>query len=47
MLKSGSYTVGLLLVTFLLLVGCGEYEQILKSRDYPVKFEKAIAYYND
>jgi outer membrane protein assembly factor BamD len=28
-------------------VGCGEYEQILKSRDYPVKFEKAIAYYND
>lgn len=46
MLKSGTYTVGLLLVTFLLLVGCGEYEQILKSRDYPVKFEKAIAYYN-
>ncbi|MDF1571356.1 MAG: outer membrane protein assembly factor BamD [Bacteroidales bacterium] len=46
MLKSGTYTVGLLLVTFLLLVGCGEYEQILKSRDYPVKFEKAIDYYN-
>lgn len=34
------------MVTLLLLVGCGEYEQILKSRDYPVKYEKALEYYN-
>lgn len=47
MLKSGMYTVGLMMVTFLLLVGCGEYEKILKSTDYPVKYEKAIEYYND
>jgi len=36
---------GVLLVTFLLLAGCGEYEKILKSRDYPVKYEKALEYY--
>jgi outer membrane protein assembly factor BamD len=46
MLNLGKYSVGLMMVTFLLLVGCGEYEQILKSRDYPVKYEKAIEYYN-
>lgn len=37
---------GILLVTFLLLAGCGEYEKILKSRDYPIKYEKALEYYN-
>ena len=46
MLKSGIYSVGLMMVTLLLLVGCGEYEQLLKSRDYPVKYDKAIEYYN-
>jgi len=46
MLKSGIRTAGLMMVTLLLLVGCGEYEQILKSRDYPVKYEKALEYYN-
>jgi outer membrane protein assembly factor BamD len=46
MLKKGVYNVGFLLVTLLLLAGCGEYEKILKSRDYPVKYEKALEYYN-
>lgn len=36
----------LLLVTFLLLAGCGEYENILKSKDYALKYEKAIEYYD-
>ncbi len=35
----------LLVLTFLLLVGCGEYEQILKSTDYAMKYEKALEYY--
>ena len=34
------------MVTFLLLAGCGEYEKILKSRDYAMKYDKAIEYYN-
>ncbi|MEX0987511.1 MAG: outer membrane protein assembly factor BamD [Bacteroidales bacterium] len=37
----------MILATILLLTGCGEYEKILKSRDYPVKYDKALAYYED
>lgn len=47
MLKTGLEKVGMLLVTVLLLAGCGEYEKILKSRDYPVKYEKAVEYYTE
>ena len=35
-----------LVVTFLLLAGCGEYEKILKSKDDVFKYEKALEYYN-
>jgi outer membrane protein assembly factor BamD len=31
----------------LLAVGCGEYEKILKSRDYAFKLDKAIQYYEE
>jgi len=47
MLKTGTEKVGLFLVAVLLLAGCGEYEKILKSRDYPVKYEKAMEYFED
>lgn len=45
MLKFEFHKSGLILLLFLLLMGCGEYEKILKSKDYPVKFERAMAYY--
>lgn len=45
MLKSGFKFGGFVLVTFLLLAGCGEYEKILKSRDYALKYDKAMEYY--
>jgi outer membrane protein assembly factor BamD len=34
-------------VLFLITAGCGEYEKLLKSRDYQKKYDKAIAYYED
>ncbi|MCF8226680.1 MAG: outer membrane protein assembly factor BamD [Bacteroidales bacterium] len=37
----------IVLITFLLLVGCGEYEKILKSKDYVLKYETALKYYNE
>lgn len=46
MLKNGVQSGILLIVTFLLLAGCGEYEKILKSKDYELKYDKAIAYYD-
>lgn len=45
MLKFGYHKIGWMLLALLLLAGCGEYEKLLKSRDYPVKFEKAMEYY--
>ena len=39
---------GLLLVTVLVVLsGCGEYEKLLKSRDFPAKYEAALNYYED
>ena len=35
--------LGVLLV---LLAGCGEYQQVLKSKDPDYKFQKALAYFN-
>ncbi|MFZ5939880.1 MAG: outer membrane protein assembly factor BamD [Bacteroidota bacterium] len=32
---------------FMLVAGCGEYEKLLKSRDYALKYEKAKTYYDE
>ncbi len=34
-------------VSALLITGCGEYEKLLKSRDYQAKYDKALNYYED
>ena len=47
MLKRGVYSAGFFILTFLFLVGCGEYEKILKSRDYEQKYKVAMQYYED
>jgi outer membrane protein assembly factor BamD len=47
MLKMRVYRVGIFLSFMLMIAGCGEYEKILKSRDYPVKYDMAIDYYED
>jgi outer membrane protein assembly factor BamD len=31
----------------LILSGCGEYEKLLKSRDFQAKYDKAVEYYED
>ncbi|HER09620.1 MAG TPA: outer membrane protein assembly factor BamD [Bacteroides sp.] len=47
MLKNGVIRgTGILVVlTVILLGGCGEYEKLLKSRDIQLKYEKGVAYY--
>lgn len=45
MLKNRGITAGFIALTFLFLVGCGEYEQLLKSKDYVLKYDKALEYY--
>lgn len=37
----------LLLLTTLLLTACGEYQQLLKSTDPELKYQKALMYFND
>ena len=44
MLKKWSYLVIILAVT---LVGCSEYQKVLKSTDLDYKYEKAIEYYEE
>ena len=38
--------VVILLCLLVLLAGCGEYQQVLKSKDPDYKFQKALAYFN-
>ena len=38
--------VVILLSVLMLLAGCGEYQQVLKSKDPDYKFQKALAYFN-
>ncbi len=45
MLKNRVHIVLLLLLTAGLITSCGEYEKILKSRDYAFKLDKAMEYY--
>lgn len=41
-MKNRSLVIVLL---FILFNGCGEYEKLLKSNDYELKYEKALSYY--
>ena len=37
----------LFIAAAVILGGCGEYEKLLKSRDFQMKYEKAVEYYED
>jgi len=39
--------IWLLPVVMVFVTGCGEYEKLLKSRDYQLKYDKALTYYED
>ncbi|MBN2697678.1 MAG: outer membrane protein assembly factor BamD [Bacteroidales bacterium] len=45
MFKGREYIIILTMLAGLVLTGCGEYEKILKSKDFPLKYEKGVAYY--
>lgn len=45
MLKNRVQILLIFVVTAVLLSACGEYEKILKSRDYAFKYKKAMEYY--
>ena len=45
MLKNRAKIFLFLVIATGIITGCGEYEKILKSRDYAFKYEKAMEYY--
>jgi len=45
MFKNRVHTGVVIVLTGLLLSGCGEYEKLLKSRDFTLKYDKAVEYY--
>lgn len=45
MFRNRVHIVVLILLTAGLITSCGEYEKILKSRDYAFKYKKAMEYY--
>lgn len=45
--KKACLRVGVLCVLLGLLVSCGEYQQVLKSKDPELKYQKALAFFND
>ena len=47
MFKNRVYIGVSILLLGALISGCGEYEKILKSRDFPMKYDKALAYYEE
>jgi len=40
------FNLSIIILIIILFSGCGEYEKILKSDDYDIKYEKALAYYD-
>ena len=40
------FNLPIIILLFVLFSGCGEYEKILKSDDYDMKYEKALSYYD-
>jgi outer membrane protein assembly factor BamD len=47
MFKNRPIIVLVILIVATLLGGCGEYEKLLKSRDFEKKYETAVAYYEE
>ena len=47
MFKNRLITGGVIIVFLMLLSGCGEYEKLLKSRDFVKKYETAVQLYDD
>lgn len=47
MLKKGSYSSLIAVILIVLLSSCSEYQKIINSSDYDMKYEKAMAYYDD
>jgi outer membrane protein assembly factor BamD len=47
MFKNRIFFGVLLATSVLILSGCGEYEKLLKSRDFQAKYEAAVNYYED
>ena len=47
MFKNRSIIILTLAVSSMILTGCGEYEKLLKSRDYQKKYDTAVAYYEE
>jgi len=46
MFLSRVYSILLFFTGLVLVAGCSGYEKLLKSSDYPLKYEKAVEYYN-
>ena len=40
------FNLSIIILIIIFFSGCGEYEKILKSDDYDIKYEKALAYYD-
>ena len=47
MLKKGSYSSLIAVILIVLLSSCSEYQKIVNSSDYDLKYEKAMAYYDE
>lgn len=47
MFQRGVFVVGSVAVVSFLLSGCGEYEKLLKSRDFQKKYETALDFYEE
>jgi hypothetical protein len=47
MFKNRILHFALLAAFAVLLAGCGEYEKLLKSRDYQAKYEMGVKYYEE
>ena len=41
------YIIFVLLLSVFFVTGCSEFQKVLKSSDYNLKYEKALEYYND
>ncbi len=47
MSKNWFLKFSLLIISLLLIISCSEYEKVLKSSDYELKYRKAVEFYNN